>query len=434
MEERILQLLEEKLKPAIGCTEPIAIALAGGIAKKNSLGSTVKKIKVMASGNIIKNAQAVIIPGTGEAGIDLAVSLGVVLFKNANYGLEILKEVCAENIKEAKSLIDNGLIEIQLKETCKTLYIEVILTTEKDKVKVIIEDKHTNISLIEIDGKVIFTKNNNDKKEEEDNEFSWLTINSIYDFITKVDTSRLNKIKESIRLNGNISLEGLNKGYGLEVGTIIKRNMDLGLLDEDLANLAAMKTAAASDARMSGVVMPVMSNTGSGNQGITATVPVLAVSEKLAVAEDEVLRAVALSHLITIYIKVRFGVLSALCGAIVAGAGAGCGIAYLLGGKREDLDSVVNNMLGNVAGMICDGAKPGCALKVATCAISAVNSALLALGNKKIEDNEGIVGDSLEETVDNFCRLSKETSKIIDKSILNIMVKKNKPHKIGEGF
>lgn len=425
MEERILQLLAEKLKPAIGCTEPIAIALAGGIAKKNSLGGAVEKIKVAASGNIIKNAQAVIIPGTGEAGIDLALSLGVVLFKNADQGLEILKEVKESDIKAAKRLIDEGLVEVELKDTDKTLYIEVILTTEKDKVKVVIEDEHTNVSLIEVDGKVIFTKEDKGRKEEGSTELSWLTIDSIYDFITEVDILKLGIIRESIRLNSNISLEGLNKGYGLEVGPTIRRNIDSGLLDEGLANLAAMKTAAASDARMSGVVMPVMSNTGSGNQGITATVPVLAVAEKLGADEDKILRAVALSHLITIYIKARFGVLSALCGATVAGTGASCGIVYLLGGGREDLDRVVNNMLGNVAGMLCDGAKPGCALKVATCATSAVNSALLALGDKKIEGNEGIVGNTLEETVDNFCRLSKETSNTIDKSILDIMVGKN---------
>lgn len=424
MEDKILKLLEEKLKPAVGCTEPIAIALASGMARKYSKGREVSSIKVIVSGNILKNAFAVIIPGTNKAGIDLATALGVISYKNADKGLEILSDVSSEDILKAEDLISRGSIEISLADIDKVLYIEIILKTDKDEVKVIIEDEHTNITLIEVNGKSVKKVDEDSVLSDSGEDYNWFTIDAIWDFVNRVDIGKLGKIREAIKLNDDISKEGLSGTYGLEVGKTTKKRIEIGYLGEDLVNFSSMRTAAGSDARMSGALMPVMSNTGSGNQGITSTIPVLAVGEKLGLDEDRILRGVTLSSLITIYIKLRFGVLSALCGASVAATGASCGITYLLGGGLNELGKAVNNVLGNVSGMLCDGAKPGCAFKVSTCTSTAVNSALLAVDDKGIKGSEGIVSNSIEETIDNFCKLSKEVSSKVDESILDIMINK----------
>lgn len=428
MSKNLIKLLNEKLKPALGCTEPIAIALAGAVAMYHSQGREVISIEVKASGNIIKNAMGVMLPSVNEAGIDLAVTLGVLSPENHNMKLEVLSSVDEKMIEKAKIIIEKGLVDIRLADMQKKLYIEVILITDKDRTRVIIEDNHTNITLIEVDDKVIM--NNTDIVEkgnggiEDDIKFDKLTLDDIFEFIDEVEVSELKIIEDSIEMNKKISDEGLKNSYGLEVARNIKDNIKKGYYYEDIQKVASYVTAAGSDARMGGAKVAVMSNSGSGNQGIVATMPVVAVGEKLGVDKNIILKGVALSHLISIYIKEKFGVLSAFCGAVVAGIGASCGIVYILGGKRENIEMAINNMVGNITGMICDGAKPGCALKVAQVASTAVDSALLSLAGKRVSGQDGIVTESTVETLNNFTRLSTDASKIMDKIILDSMLNK----------
>lgn len=428
MSKNLINLLNEKLKPALGCTEPIAIALAGAVAMYHSQGSEVTGIEVKASGNIIKNAMGVMLPSVNEAGIDLAVTLGVLSPENQSMKLEVLNSVDKKMIEKAKNIIKKGLVEIKLADTDKKLYIEVILITDKDRTRVIIEDNHNNITLIEVDDKVIVRNSGSVEKgisgSEDDLKLEQLSLDDIFEFIDEVDVNDLKIIEDSIKMNKRISDEGLINCYGLEVARNIKANIEKGYYYEDIQKVASYVTAAGSDARMGGAKMAVMSNSGSGNQGIVATMPVVAVGEKLNIDKDIVLKGVTLSHLISIYIKARFGVLSAFCGAVVAGIGASCGIVYILGGKRENIEMAINNMVGNITGIICDGAKPGCALKVAQVTSTAVDSALLALAGKRVSGQDGIVTESTVETLNNFTRLSIEASTIMDKIILDSMLNK----------
>lgn len=428
MSETLIDLLNEKLKPALGCTEPIAIALAGAVAMHHSQGSEVIGVEVKASGNIIKNAMGVMLPSVNEAGIDLAVTLGILSADNYNMKLEVLGSVDEKMIKVVKEIIAQGKISINLADTDKKLYIEVILITEKDRTKVIIEDNHTNITLIEVDDKAIFINEESGIEgrvgTDEQRKNEEFTLEDIFEFIDDVDVRELKIVEDSILMNRKISDEGLKNIYGLEVARNIKTNIEKGFYYEDIQKVASYITAAGSDARMGGAKMAVMSNSGSGNQGIVATMPVVAVGEKLSIEKDVILRGVALSHLITIYIKGKFGVLSAFCGAVVAGIGASCGIVYIMGGSRENIEMTINNMVGNITGMICDGAKPGCALKVAQVASTAVDSALLSLSGKRVSGLDGIVTDDTKKTLANFTRLSIEASTLMDKIILDSMLNK----------
>lgn len=416
------QILKKELVIALGCTEPIAIALAAATARKYVRGEKVTDLKVFASSNVIKNAMAVNIPGTGSCGINLAAALGS-LAKDADKNLEVLTGLNQEDIEKAKVMIKEGKVSIDIAQNPKKLYIEVIAQTENSSAKVIIEDRHDNIALIEVDGQVL--KNDcNEEVCEKDDELDFLNIDSIWQFAQAVDLNELDIIKDSIELNRKIGIEGLKNSYGLQVGKTIIEGIKKGLIADDLTNYAMALTSAGSDARMAGCSLKVMSNSGSGNQGITATLPVVAASEKLNLHEEKLLRAVTLSHLITIYIKSKFGRLSALCGATIAATGASCGIVYLLDGNLNSIKAAIQNMLGNVTGIMCDGAKAGCALKVSTCTNAAIHSAFLAMKGISIEATDGIIETDAEDTINNLCRLGNQGTIEADKIILEIMLNK----------
>ncbi|MFL0250220.1 serine dehydratase subunit alpha family protein [Clostridium neuense] len=425
LEKEISVLLRRELVVALGCTEPIAIALAAAAAAKyaNTKENNIENIKLLASGNIIKNAMSVNIPGTGSCGIKLATALGVVVSDDEK-GLEVLSGLSKEQIEAAKTMIRNGIISADLSDSTKKLYIEVIVHTTKTYARVIIEDSHTNIAFVEVDGKVIKDNRSNNCSSEEDEIGSKLSIDVIYDFVNNFDIDKFDLIKQSITLNRAIGLEGLKNSYGLEVGRTIKNQIDSGIISNDIINYAMALTAAASDARMAGCTLSVMSNSGSGNQGITATLPVVAAWEKLDMPYEKLIRAVALSHLMTIYIKIKFGRLSALCGATVAATGSSCGIVYLYGGDEATIKSTIQNMLGNITGTLCDGAKAGCALKVSTCTNAAMQSAILALRGNTIKSTDGIIENDVEKTIDNVCMLANEGTRQADKIILDIMLNK----------
>lgn len=427
--EKFLERLEKELVVTLGCTEPMAIAFAAALAKKHVKGDTITSVRVLASANVLKNAMAVAIPGAQGCGVDLAATLGV-LAGDFTKGLEVLTGLTPRDVENAKTMIEQGKVTVEVADTSKKLYIEVIIKTPQSYAKVVVADEHTRVVLVEVDGKVLihtFTESEtgvsgtSNSGEIED---SFITLDSIWEFVRRVRISDLSIITKAIELNTNVGLEGLSNAYGLEVGKTIKDSIRKGMLSDDLLTHAMALTAGASDARMSGCTMPVMSNSGSGNQGISATLPVVAVGEKLQVSNEQLIRAVTLSNLIAIYIKLKIGRLSALCGATASGTGASCGITYLLGGGKAEIMSAIQNMQGNTTGMFCDGAKAGCALKLSTCTNAAVQSAIMAIKGKTIQSTDGIIERNAEQTIENLGRLANQGSSEVDRIILDIMVQK----------
>jgi L-cysteine desulfidase len=420
--QKFFDILEKELVLALGCTEPIAIAFAVALARKYVKGKKVNAINVSASGNIIKNAMAVEIPGTGTSGINLAAALGS-LSPDADKKLELLTGLTKKDIENAKKMIKKGHVIVEVAKTDKMLFIEVVLSTEIGTSKVVIEDGHTNVVRIEEDGVVILDNKGLELTENLD-DYQFMNIDNIWQFIEMVDIKALKIIKDSIYYNMKIANEGIKNVYGIQVGKKINENIKKGLLGNDLTNNAMAMTAAASDARMAGCMLPVMSNSGSGNQGISCTIPVVVIGRWLKSSNEVILRAVALSHLITIYIKLKFGRLSAFCGATVSATGASCGIVYLMGGGINHIKASIQNMLANVTGMLCDGAKCGCALKLATCTNAAVQSAILAISGQAVKPTDGIIDFDPEKSINNLCNIGNFGSVEADKIILDIMIKK----------
>ncbi|MFK9094630.1 serine dehydratase subunit alpha family protein [Bacillus salipaludis] len=420
---KILAVLEKELVVALGCTEPVAICLAAATAKSKITGQ-IQAISVKASGNIIKNAKSVGIPGMSAKGLEFAAALGAAA-GDPNKSLEILDGLTTEDERSALKLIEAGKVKAGKADTPKRLYIEVIVETDQQMSKVVISDNHSNITLIEVDGKAVFLGGcENIGIQTDEEELEALTIDEIYEWVLTADLNDLTLIKKSIELNRIIGLEGLSGDYGLNVGKTIKENVKKGILSDDLATVAMSLAAAGSDARMAGSTLPVMANTGSGNQGIAVTLPVVAAAEKLQVPGEKMIRAVALSHLITIHIKSKFGRLSALCGVTAAGMGASGAIVYLLNGGLQQIKAAIQNTIGNVSGMICDGAKAGCAMKVSTCSNVAVQSALLALNHQEIQSTDGFIHDDVEKSIESFCKLGNEGTRQTDELILKLMLEK----------
>lgn len=419
---KILRILEKELVVALGCTEPVAIALAAATAKSYAKG-VIQELCLKASGNIIKNAKSVGIPGMSSYGLDFAAAIGAVAGDPARK-LEVLEGMGPKDEQLALKLIEEGKVTSFQAETPKRLYIEVILKTDMQTARVVISDNHSNITLIEVDGEVIYQGGCENIGIQSEEELIALTIDEIYEWVLGAEISSLSLVKKSIELNRVIGLEGLSGEYGLKVGKTIKRNVEMGILSDDIATAAMSLAAAGSDARMAGSTLPVMANTGSGNQGIAVTLPVVAAAERLKVTDEKMIRAVALSHLITIHIKSKFGRLSALCGVTAAGMGASAAIVYLLDGQLHQIKAAIQNTIGNVSGMICDGAKAGCAMKVSTCSNVAVQSALLALNDQQIKSTDGFIHDDVEKSIESFCKLGNEGTRHTDELILKLMMEK----------
>lgn len=419
LEEKFLKLLSDELVVALGCTEPSAIALAAATARKYFKGDTLDKISVFASANIIKNAMNVKIAGTDRCGISLAAAIGALKGKSEN-GLEIFKDLDPDTVSKADELIRGGKVFVDIAKTNETLYIMVVIEGGGNISKAVVEKTHTDVSLVEVDGRLISKTINEESVENTD----FTSIESIWDFVESVDIKKLGLIKQAIELNRAIGEEGLKNAYGLQVGRIVLNEIGKGTIEDSFTNRAAALAAAGCDARMAGSLLKVMSNSGSGNQGIVSTLPVLAVWEKLGLSKETLIRAVTLSNLITIHIKLRFGRISALCGATIAAAGASCGIAYLLGGEINEIKAAIQNIAGNLTGMLCDGAKAGCALKVYTCTSAAVLSALMAIRGISIKSTDGIIEDNLENTINNICTLSNKGTSDADAIILSILLNK----------
>ena len=419
--EAFIAIMHHEIVPALGCTEPIAIALATAKGTE-TLGTVPERITVAVSGNLLKNGMGVGVPGTGATGLDIAAAVGA-LGGKSSLGLEVLRDLTPAQAEAGRKMLADGKVTVKLAESDDLLFAEVTVSGGGHTVRTLLQHEHTNITLVEKDGAVIFSKD--DTAEHDGKTATWpLNMEKIYEFATTAPLDMLSFIMKAAELNTAVAEEGLKNKYGMQVGKIIEENIGKHLLSDDTSTYAMKLTAAAADARMDGVMLPVMSNSGSGNQGITCTMPVVAFAKRLGCSEEQLTRALIMSHLSSIHIKHHLGRLSALCGATVAATGSSCGIVMLLGGKLPQIANAVKNMVGNVAGMICDGAKTSCSLKVASSVSAAIQAAFMGMSELTVSGKDGIVSFDLEKSIQNLGRLASEGMIGTDKVILDIMVSK----------
>lgn len=368
--KQIIDLVQREVVPAIGCTEPIAVALCVAKATE-TLGTRPEKINVLLSANILKNAMGVGIPGTGMIGLPIAIALGALVGKS-EYQLEVLKDSNPAAVDEGKRFIAEKRINISLKENIsEKLYIEVCCESGENKATAIIAGGHTTFIYIARNGGILFSRQNASSEETKEQTVD-LTLRKVYDFAMDAPLDEIRFILETARLNKAAAESSFDKNYGHGLGRMLRGTYEHKILGDSVFSHILSYTSGACDARMAGAMIPVMSNSGSGNQGISATLPVLVYAEENGKSEEELIRALMLSHLTVIYIKQSLGRLSALCGCVVAATGSSCGITWLMGGTYEQVAFAVQNMIANLTGMICDGAKPSCALKVTTGVSTAV--------------------------------------------------------------
>ncbi len=416
-------ILKTELVPALGCTEPIAIAFAAAKAR-DVLGSFPEKIQVDASGNIVKNVQGVTVPNSGGLkGIDVAATLGAV-GGDAESGLEALSKITEEQIKKTKQLVDSGFCTCSLVDGKDNLYIRVTAKSGGDTAVVVVSEKHTNIVYVEKNGEIIVDKKASGVKSDAGNEAnkSLLSVRDIIRFADEVNIDDVRAVIErQIEYNTAISKEGLAREYGARIGRTLEKLYD----KNDVRVRARAAAAAGSDARMSGCPLPVVINSGSGNQGMTVSLPVIEYAKEWNVPHDKLIRALVLANLIALLQKRYIGSLSAFCGAVCAATGAGCGITYLHGGDEDAVARTITNTLADVGGIVCDGAKPSCAAKIA----SAVDAAILGfeLGSHEgvaFKSGEGLVKESAEDTIRSFGRMGRDGMRSTDTEILHIMLEK----------
>lgn len=483
-ELEIIELIQKEVKPALGCTEPIAVSLA--VARScealRQIGVEVSHLTVEVSANILKNGMGVGIPGTGMIGLHIASALAVTCGKSC-YGLEVLKDLSPAAIEAAKEMVDAKKVKVVLADTTMKLYIKAWAygsdaAGAEHSAATEIKNNHDSIVSVVRDGEEILAPQHIEpmncagsactsaagasasgaavagtaglgsaasasaaavagsagsdsvasgsasglaSAEKTTLDYK-LSVKEILEFAQEASFENIKFILDSVKLNKALAMEGLKDDYGLRVGKTILAREHSDVFGSSVMTYAMAATAAASDARMAGCTLPAMSNSGSGNQGITVTMPVIAVAEKMGVGEEKLARALVLSHLVAIHIKGYLGKLSALCGCVIASTGSSCGIVYLQGGGYEQVCSAIKNMIGNITGMVCDGAKVGCALKVASGVSSSVQAAVLAMDNICISSNDGIIEDCIEKTICNLGRIGAEGMQTTDRMILDIMV------------
>ena len=423
LKELIIQTLKREVVPAVGCTEPVAVALVCAKARELIGGGEAEHLEVSVSPNIYKNGLAVGVPPTKEVGLYMAAALGFVGGRSEN-GLQLLEGIGEAEIEQAKSLIHKELVSLTIKDTHEKVYIEVNLITDKGKSKVIIKEKHNKFVYLERLGEVILSENESSSAEisNNHNQLYNLKISTIIEAIEKIPHNEIAFMLDGLFMNEKIAQYGLSHRMGMGVGYSISESIRKGILSDDLMNHAKMLTASASDARMSGINMPVMSSNGSGNNGLTAILPIVAYGRKFPVSDETLAKAIAMSHIVNSYIKFYIGRLSALCGCgVAAGTGAGVGITWMMGGETEQIDGVIKNILGDISGMVCDGAKVGCSLKLSTSVSSAIQAALLAMDNNIIPAGNGIIAVTVEDTIKNLRTLSEEGMHRADAVILKVM-------------
>ena len=423
--ERIIRLVKREVVPAIGCTEPICVALCAARATE-ILNEKPESIIVKLSANILKNAMGVGIPGTGGmVGLPIAVALGALIGKSS-YQLEVLKDVTREDVECGKAYIAERRIKIELKENItEKLYVEVKVTGNNGNEAVaVIAGNHTHFVYVEHKGEVLLDERHASSGDKQEESYD-LNLRKVYDFAMEAPLEEIEFIREARTLNEAASAQALKGCYGHELGKTLSRPLGRGILGDTMFSHILSSTSCACDARMAGAMIPVMSNSGSGNQGICATMPVVIFAEENHNTDEELIRALMLSHLTAIYIKQSLGVLSALCGCVVASTGSSCGITYLMGGGYEQISYAVKNMIANLTGMICDGAKPSCALKLTSGVSTAVLSAMLAMQQKCVSSVEGIIDDDVDRSIHNLTSIGADAMNETDKMVLNIMTHKS---------
>ena len=422
--EQIIALIKREVVPAIGCTEPIAVALCVAKATE-TLGCHPENIKVFLSANILKNAMGVGIPGTDMIGLPIAVALGALIGKS-EYQLEVLKDSNPEAVEAGKKMIESQCIDIALKDNIEEkLYIEAVCTHGNDSATAIISGGHTNFVYISRNQDVLLD-NRTPASAEAQAAHVELTLRKVFDFATTAPLEEIEFILEARRLNKNAAERSFQGKYGHELGRMLRNSQtERNIMGNNTFTHILSYTSAACDARMAGAMIPVMSNSGSGNQGIAATLPVVVYAEDNHNSEEELTRALILSHLTAIYIKQSLGRLSALCGCVVAATGSSCGITYLMGGGYQQVMYAVQNMIATLTGMICDGAKPSCALKLTSGVSTAVMSAIMAMEQKCVTAVEGIIEENVNQSIRNLTKIGSEGMNETDKLVLDIMTHKH---------
>ncbi len=411
-----VEILKRELVPALGCTEPIAIAF-GAAKARAELGSFPEKIQVFCSGNIIKNAQSVKVPNSGGLkGIPAAAVLGCIGGRWEK-GLEVLNEISKEQQKQAKKLVEEGLCQCSLKEDAPNLYIQVVMKKGSHQVGVTIEDYHTNITRIEKDGKEIFQKKRTAGTGQDEKDL--LNLQDIIEFARTVRLEDVaDVLKRQVEYNCAISEEGLAHEWGCQVGRTLLDTYGT----EEMEVRAKARAAAGSDARMSGCPLPVVINSGSGNQGMTASLPVIEYARSMNVGEEALYRALCISNLLAQEQKKWIGSLSAYCGAVCAAAGAGAAITYLCGGTTSQIGATVTNTICNIGGMVCDGAKPSCAAKIASAVDAAIMAHNMSMKKRNFTEGEGLMQENAETTIQAVGYVGRIGMKQTDVEILNVML------------
>lgn len=420
--QSIIALIQREVVPAVGCTEPIAVALCTARATE-TLGQRPEKITAMLSANILKNAMGVGIPGTGMIGLPIAIALGAIVGRS-EYELEVIKDVTPETLEEGKAYVEEKRIDIRLKaDITEKLYIDVVCEAAGSKAEAVISGSHTNFVYISRDGETLLDVKNTGC-EDGDNGDPELCMRTVYDFATTTPVDEIAFILKTRQYNLKAAEESVKGNFGHCLGKTIDRPLSHGIFGNSIFSHILSKTASACDARMGGAMIPVMSNSGSGNQGICATNPVAVYAMENENTEEELIRALTLSHLTAIYIKQSLGKLSAVCGCVVASIGSSCGITYLMGGDYNRVCNSVKNMIANLTGMICDGAKPSCSLKIASGVSTALLSSLLAIEGRCVTAVEGIIDDDVDRSIRNLTRIGSETMNQTDEMVLDIMTHK----------
>lgn len=424
--QRFIQVVREEVKPALGCTEPISLALAAAVAA-GRLDGKVERIEAWVSPNLMKNGMGVTVPGTGMVGLPIAAALGA-LGGDGKAGLEVLKDASAAAIDAAKAMLNAGNVAVKLQEPCHDILFARAKVYSADAwACVTIVGEHTNIVRIETHQGVAYSQDTLVQDDDRASLLAVLSTTSLKEILTFVNHAPFESIRfilDAATLNGALSQEGLRSAWGLHIGATLKKQCARGLLSDDLLTAILIRTSAASDARMGGATLPAMSNSGSGNQGITATVPVMVVAEYFGADDERLARALMLSHLSAIYIHHQLPRLSALCAATTAAMGAAAGMAWLAEGSYDTIAMAIGSMIGDVSGMICDGASNSCAMKVSTSAAAAWKAVLMALDGTAVTGNEGIVAQDVEQSISNLCALACHSMQQTDKQIIEIMAHK----------
>ncbi len=426
-QQQIIALIKREVVPAVGCTEPIAVALCAAVAAE-TLGRSPERIperiEVRLSANILKNAMGVGIPATGMTGLPIAIALGA-LYGDSSRELELLGGIMPDEVEHGKAFLASNPINISLAEgRVPKLYVEVEMWSGADSARAVIAGTHSSVVLVERNGEVLRGGGVVAEQEEAHATEVELSLRKVYDFAMKTPLADLEFIMKSSRLNMSAAETSFRGNFGHGLGVMLREQGSRNLMGDTLFSRILAYTSGACDARMSGAAVPVMSNSGSGNQGIAATVPVVVYGRERRVSHEELVRALVLSHLTVIYIKQGLGRLSALCGCVVAATGSSCGITYLMGGGYDEVSIAVKNMVANLTGMICDGAKPSCSLKISSGVSTAVLSAMMSMEHRCTTSTEGIVDDDVDKTIRNLTDIGRDAMGETDKMILDIMTTK----------